>query len=239
VSAQLLFGRRVIAVAGVTQQTAQPQTRHRRDRLDEPERITVGVDSASMEPDVHFDQHVERAAGALHRVRPAAGDVEMIDDDRDRRVVHQRQEARGVDRVDRIRQPDVVDARGDEHFSLADFRAADTHRATLDLPPRDHQRLVRLGVGTKLQACRRPEPLRGIDVPNKPRMIDQYLWSRQIPELHPATVPRGIVTNARRACEKSPYDMCDFFTRSSAPRRTHGSVREPERLMNCHTISAI
>ena len=45
-----------------------------------------------MEADVHLDQHVERASGRAHRLGPAARDGQVIDDDRDRRAVHQRQQ---------------------------------------------------------------------------------------------------------------------------------------------------
>ena len=63
--AQVVFGRGVIAVAGVAEQAAQTKPRQRRDRLHEPERVAVRIDAAAMESDVDFDQHVERASGAL------------------------------------------------------------------------------------------------------------------------------------------------------------------------------
>ena len=77
-------------MAGVAEQPAQLQAGQRRDRLDEAERVAVRIDPAAMKADVHFDQHVERAPGAPHRVRPAARDLQVIDDDRDRRAIHQR-----------------------------------------------------------------------------------------------------------------------------------------------------
>ena len=64
-----------------------------------------------MEADVDLDQHVERAPGALHRLRPAARDVQVIDDERDRARDPSAPAARRVRRVNRIRQADVCRCR--------------------------------------------------------------------------------------------------------------------------------
>src|SRR6185437_15371845 len=69
-----VLGRGAVGMPGMTEQAAQAKTAERRDRLDERHPFGVRVDAAAVESDVNLDKHVEGAPGALHRIRPAAGD---------------------------------------------------------------------------------------------------------------------------------------------------------------------
>jgi hypothetical protein len=102
-----------------------------------------------MEADVDFDQDVEPPPRVLHRLGPAARDLEMIDDDRDRRAIHQGDDARRVGGIHRVRQPNVLDARLSEDLCLAELGAEDADGAAIDLPRRDNRRFVGLGVRAK------------------------------------------------------------------------------------------
>jgi len=133
-----------------------------------------------MKADVNFDEHVERASGALHRVRPAAHDERMVHDDRDRRAIHQREQPRRVRRVHRIGQPDVGDAGANENLGLADLRATDAGRTGANLPTRDDRRLVGLGVGAESNARDGRERLHPRDVVHRTGMVDQNLGCGQV-----------------------------------------------------------
>ena len=56
------------------------------------------------------------------------------------RAIEQREHAVGVDRVERIGQPDVVDAGVGEDLGLAELRAADADGAARDLHAREVRR---------------------------------------------------------------------------------------------------
>ena len=99
--------------------------------------LATGIDAAPMEADVDFDEHVEVAGRSLHRVRPLSSDAEVIDDDRDRRTIHQGDHPGGVRRVDRIRKANIADTLRREHLGLAELRAADANRTAVDLPLSD------------------------------------------------------------------------------------------------------
>ena len=109
---------------------------------------------------------------------------EVIHDDRDGGAIHQADDPSGVRRIDRIGQPDVVDAGGGEDFRLPNLRAADTHRTSIDLPSRDDRGLMRFRVRAELHACSVGERLSAVDVPEEPRMVDEDLRRRQIGEEH-------------------------------------------------------
>ena len=138
--AELVFRRRLIAVAGVAQQSAKTQSGQRRDRADELQRCRrLGIDAAAMKADVNLDEHVEGATGAMHRLRPRPRHGQVIDDDRERGALHQGEHAGGVRRIDRIGEPDVADAGRRHHLGFADLGATDPGRAPLDLPLRDRR----------------------------------------------------------------------------------------------------
>ncbi len=187
-------------MAGVAQQAAQPQALHRRHGANERQRVTgVGIDAASVEPDVDLHEDVEDPAGALHRVRPSARHREMIDDDRDDRAIHQRDHTRRIERVDRIGQAHVGDAGVDEHFGLADLRAANAGGAALDLPPGNDGGFVRLRVRPEALTGRRGELLHAVDVALRARAIDHHLRRRKIAQRHRRTLPRLVFhEDARR-----------------------------------------
>ncbi len=137
---ELLFRGRLIAVAGMAEQSAQMQPGQRCDRADELQRCRrLRIDAASMKADVNLDEHIKDATGATHRLRPPPRDGQVIDDDRERGALHQGEHAGGVRRIHRIGQPDVVDAGRRHHLGFADLGAADPGRAPLDLPPRDRR----------------------------------------------------------------------------------------------------
>ena len=108
-----ILGRGAVAVAGVAEQPAEPQARQapRSARRTPRHPARVGIDAAAMEADVHLDEDVDLASGAVHRLRPAARDVHVIHDERQARPVEQLDDALGVDGIERIGQADVVDAR--------------------------------------------------------------------------------------------------------------------------------
>src|SRR5439155_18441888 len=141
-------------------------------------RVAFGIDAAAVEADVDFDEHVEHAAGAPHRLRPPARDFQMVDDDRDRGAIHQRDQSRRVRRAHRVRQADVVDAGADEHLRFTDLRAADADGAAIDLPRGDDGRLVGLGMWTQPKSRGRSELLHALDVTQRAHAIDQDLWGR-------------------------------------------------------------
>jgi hypothetical protein len=64
--------------------------------------MCVGVDAASVQSDVHFDQHINVAPGVAQRIRPPPGDVRVIDDEGKPSTVEQCYDARGVNRMQRV-----------------------------------------------------------------------------------------------------------------------------------------
>src|SRR5262245_50212946 len=97
-----------------------------------------------MKSHVDFDENIDLTARTRQLFGPGACDVEMIDDEREARAIEESDQAWGVHRMERVWNPDVFDARIDEHFNLAQLRAADADGAALDLPPGDERALVRL-----------------------------------------------------------------------------------------------
>ena len=143
-----------------------------------------------MEADVHLDQHVERSAPRVTaQRRPRPRHRRIVDDERQRDAIGQREHAIGVDRVERIGQPDVGDARVGEHLGLAELGAADADRAALDLHPRDLRRLVGLGVRPQPHAARVGRRLHPIDVPLEPRRVDEYRWCWKFGDSHWSGAP--------------------------------------------------
>ena len=185
IDGQFVFRRRVVAVAGVAQQPAEPQAGQRRDRADEVERAGAsGSMPQRWKPTSTFTSTSSvRPARAIASDQPRAT-RRVIDDDRHRRAVHQRHQPRGVRRVHRIGQADVVDAGVGEHFGLAELRAADADGAALDLPARDDRRLVRLGVRPEPRAGGGGERLRAVEVVQETRAIDEDLRRRKLIEAH-------------------------------------------------------
>jgi hypothetical protein len=79
----------------MAQQAAQTKTRQAETR-GRTERVALGIDAAAVKSDVHLDQHVERASGTGHRVGPPSCNIQVIDDDRDRRPVGEGEDAARV-----------------------------------------------------------------------------------------------------------------------------------------------
>src|SRR5207302_6036384 len=91
-----------------------------------------------------------------------------------------REKSQRVGRIDRVRQANVFDSRRREDLGLADLCAADSARASLDLPPGDHGRFVGLGVRPELCAGVMGKPLRAFDVGEKTAPVYEDLRSRKI-----------------------------------------------------------
>ena len=136
-----------------------------------------------MEADVDLDQHLGALAGRRHRLRPAARDGEVVDDERDVRPLLQRQHAAGVGRRQRVGQADVGDAGVDEHLGLAELGAADAGGAGVDLPGGDHRALVRLGVRAQGHAGGGGGRLHAGDVGGKARLLHEYGRRAQISDV--------------------------------------------------------
>jgi len=172
--ADLLRRLREVRLAGVAEQTAKAQAGQRRDLCEYLERARrVGIDSAAMEADVDLDEHVEHRAGSGHRRRPAARDLEVVDDDRESRLLQQRHDARRIGGMHRVGQPDVLNPRVGHHLGLAELRAADAGGAGVDLPARDHRALVSLAVRSQAHARVLRERLHRHDVRTEPTTIDE------------------------------------------------------------------
>ena len=137
-----------------------------------------------MEPHVDLDQHVHFALGALHRVRPSARHGRVIDDEGEVGAIEQRDHAVSVDGIERIGNPDVVDAGLGEDFRLAELRAADADRAARDLQPGERRALVRLGVRPQPQAARRRDLLHALDVAFDARLLDEHARGPEIAQPH-------------------------------------------------------
>jgi hypothetical protein len=119
-------------------------------------------------------EHVDGASGLRHRVRPAARDVQVIDDERQRRLFEQLQHPRRVDWIDRIGQSNVGEPGIGEHFGLAEFGAADADGAAVDLPARHHRALVGLRMRPHADAALIGRLLHAIDIGQRTRLVDEY-----------------------------------------------------------------
>jgi hypothetical protein len=108
---------------------------------------------------------------------------------------HQLEEARRVEGIHRVGQPDVTHAGGDEHFSFADLRAADSDSSALNLPPGDKWRFVGLRMRSQPETCRVRQALRGVDVLEQPTTVHDDLWRGQIIQHHAGTLPRSPAGN--------------------------------------------
>ena len=150
-----------------------------------------------MKADVDLDQHVDLPAGAAHHPRPAARDVEVVDDEGEARAIEQREDAIGVDRVQRIGQPDVGNATLGEHLRLAELRAADADGAASDLRQREVRALVGLGVRPEALAARLRRLLHAIDVALETTLIDQHAGRAERGDLHAVSVLQGSRPAAR------------------------------------------
>ena len=165
----------VIPVSGVAQQTEKPEAGAGGNLACRRQRIRgVRIDAASMEPHVHFDQHVEVASSAVHHVRPLPGDVETVHDNREPHAILERQYPVRVHGVGGVGQPDVLDAGVGEHLGLAQLGAAHADRARVDLQARDGGALVGLRVRPQADAGAGRARLHRADVGLEPRAIDVH-----------------------------------------------------------------
>ena len=74
----------------MTEEALEPQSRQRRDARDEVHGVDrVRIDAAAMKADVDLDQDVDLPAGRAHHPRPAARDVEVVDDEGEMRAIEQ------------------------------------------------------------------------------------------------------------------------------------------------------
>ena len=118
-------GLRQIAVPGVAQQAAQTHARQAGDLAHDIERLPgVRIDAAAVEPDVHFDQHVEPSSGRDHLLRPLPRHLDVVHDDRETHAIEKSQHTCRIGRVDGIGQPDVIDPGVCKDLGLAELRAA-------------------------------------------------------------------------------------------------------------------
>ena len=138
------------------------------------ERVTrIGIDAATVKADINLDEHVHLLARARHRLRPLPRHHGMIDDERELGSIEQRKHAIRIRWIERIGEPDVLDAGISEHFRLAELRAADADRAAIDLAFRHEWALVCLAMRTQANAIRVRRVLHSFDVVKEPPAIDQ------------------------------------------------------------------
>src|SRR4029453_7839177 len=131
----------------------------------------------------------------------------MIDDERQASAIEQRDHAIGVRWIDRIGQPDVLEAGVSEHFRLAQLGAADAGGAVIDLPFRDERALVRLGVRTQSQRV----PLRRIahplNVANGLLAVDQDRGRAQRGKLRHQSASSGSASSGSSLSPTTPPDV--------------------------------
>ncbi len=120
------------------------------------------------------------------RIKPdqLARDIEVVDDEREPRAIEQLEDAVGVGRVDRVGQPDVVDAGRGKDFRLAELGAAHADRAPRNLHAGEVRRLVRLGVRPEADALRLCRRLHAVDVLFEARLVDEDGGRAEVAELH-------------------------------------------------------
>ena len=182
----------MVGVAGVRQQPAQRQPRQLRDLRDERHRRRdIRSDAAPVKAHVNLHQHVDAAPGAGHRLGPRPRDRRVIDDERQRSLLEQGDDAIGVDGVDRVGQPDVGEAGVGEHFGFAKLGAADADSAAIDLPPRDDRALVGLRVRPHPDAALVGGVLHAVDVGKSPPAIDDHRRRGEIVQGHPTIMSHG------------------------------------------------
>jgi hypothetical protein len=141
-----------------------------------------------VEADVHLHEHVHLTPRPAHHVGPPSRDIEIVDDEGQVGAIEEGEDAAGVHRVDRIREPDVAEARLGEDFRFARFRAADARRTARDLQPGEVHALVGLGVRPETHAPGRGRVLHAIDVAFESLLIDEDAGGPEAGNFHSGSV---------------------------------------------------
>lgn len=182
-------------MSGVAQQTSEMKPRQLRDADDEVRGIgCVGINSAAVKSNVHLHKHVDLPLRCFHHLGPACCDLRVVDDERDARVLEQREYAIAVDGVERVGETDILHASFNEHFSLAKLGAADADRTLGDLALRQHDALMGFCVWTQTESAGDRRGLHTLQILRHPRVIDEHAWRTKVGELHRASlreVPNG------------------------------------------------
>ena len=130
-----------------------------------------------------------------------------------------------LERVDRVRQPDVGDAVVREHLGLAGLRAADAARAGFELPLCEAAALLCVfACGRRRLPCRRRERGHALDVAPDTREIDEDLWRRQRGNPHPRSVA-GIAAPRTRLSPSGCTTSWNEARRSGRPARQRPCIR--------------
>jgi hypothetical protein len=137
-----------------------------------------------VEADIHLDEHVHVALGLAHCFRPAASDIFVVDDEGNPGAVRESDHALGIDRVERIREPDVLDTSRDKDLSLTQLGAADARRSARNLLLREGRALVRLGVRPQAQSMSVRRGLHPLDVLFNAAALDEHCGSGDVGQLH-------------------------------------------------------
>ncbi len=170
----------------MAQQSAKAKSGQLRDSRHQSIGIgAIGIDAAAVKSHVDLDEDVDRSSGSTQARGPLPRDRRIVDDEREPGAIEQREHAIGVDGVERIGEPDVLDAGVRKDLGLAELRAADADRAARDLASGHVRELVRLGVRPEANAARVRRGLHAVDVPRHARGIDEDGRSAKLGEFHP------------------------------------------------------